>query len=72
MFCTRVFKTVFSTNSQESWGQGQSRGVSEPRLGLWSQLSSEVVLSIEPYTYKFGKFGGIFPENAPICQGKFG
>ena len=32
----------------------------------------QVVLSIEPYTHKFMEIWGIFPENAPICQGKFG
>ena len=33
MFCTQAYNS-FTTNSLESWGQGQSRGVSEPRLGL--------------------------------------
>ena len=32
----------------------------------------QVVLSIEPYTHKFMEIWGIFPENAQICQGKFG
>ena len=32
----------------------------------------QVVLSIEPYTHKFMEILGIFPESAPVCQGKFG
>ena len=33
MFGTQAYNS-FTTHSLESWGQGQSRGVSEPRLGL--------------------------------------
>ena len=30
-------------------------------------IGPRVVLSIEPYTYKFMEIWDIFPENAPIC-----
>ena len=32
----------------------------------------QVVLTVEPYSFQFRCKLGIFPENVPICQGKFG
>ena len=68
-----TLNTVLSQTLKSFWGQGQSRGVSEPRLGL----------EMEPALFRGGSVSrtinnnfseklGIFPENVPICQGKFG
>ena len=70
MFCTQAYNS-FTTHSLESWGQGQSRGVSEPRLGLLMEPAlfrgGSVTRTINN---KFSVNLGIFPENEPICQGK--
>ena len=65
--------TVLPQTLKRFLGQGQTRGVSEPRLGL----------GMEPALFRGGSVSrtnnnnfseklGIFPENATICQGKFG
>ena len=79
---SKLLAHSFTTNSYDFWGQGQTRGVSEPRLGLLIEPSLlrggsnrrtiQVVLTVEPYSFQFRCKLGIFPENVPICQGKFG
>ena len=67
------FYKVLSQTLKSLWGQGQARGVSEPRLGLLMEPAlfrgGSVTRTINN---KFSVNLGIFPENEPICQGKFG
>ena len=72
LFCR---KKNFVPNSRTFWCtfyRPKKYGGVTKRTNIRYDLSSEVVLTVEPYSFQFRCKLGIFPENVPICQGKFG